>query len=105
MATIQTKLWLSVAAVFAAGALAVNTVWVYSNNHIDRRHVEQIDALTDRYAARIERMELTHKLQLDEVRNGVEVKIDRVLEKLERAPATPAVVEARQELESVRDGD
>ena len=103
--TIQSKLWLSVAAVFAAGALAVNAVWVYSYDNIDRRHIAQIDALADRYATRIENMERSHKRQLSEMRNRVEVKVDKVLEKLERAPATPAVVEARQELESVRDGD
>lgn len=102
---IQTKLWLSVAAVFAAGALAVNAVWVYSYNDIDRRHVAQIDALTSRYVTGIESLEQTHKRQLDGVRNSIEIKVDRVLEKLDRAPATRAVIEARQELESVRDGD
>lgn len=105
MTTIQTKLWLSVAAVFAAGALAVNAVWVYSYNDIDRRHIAQIDALTDRYATRIENMERSHKRQLGEVRNRIETKVDKVLEKLERMPKTPAVIEARQELESVRSDD
>lgn len=105
MPTIQTKLWLSVAAVFAAGALAVNAVWVYSYNDIDRRHVAQIDALTSRYAARSESLERSHKRQLGEMRNRVEVKVDRVLEKLERMPTTPIVIEARQELESVRSDD
>lgn len=105
MTTIQAKVWLSVAAVFAAGALAVNSVWVYSYNNIDRRHVAQIDELTDRYATRIEGMERSHKRQLGEMRNRVEKKVDKVLEKLERMPMSPIVIEARQELERVRSDD
>lgn len=105
MTTIQTKLWLSVAAVFAAGALAVNAVWVYSYNDIDRRHIAQIDALADRYATRIENLERAHERQLGEVRNRIEVKVDKVIKKLDRMPMTIDVIEARQELESVRCDD
>ena len=99
MTTIRTKAWLSIAAIFAAGALAVNAIWVHSYNEIDMRHVVQIDDLTDRYAARIESLERSHKRQLGEMRNRVEKKVDTILEKLDKFPPIPVVIDLRKAIE------
>lgn len=105
MPTMKTKIWLSLAAIFAAGALAVNALWVHYYNVIDARHVQQIDELTDRYANRIAGLERTHKRAMGEMRNRVEKKVDRVLEKLDALPPTPIVIDARKEIERVKEND
>jgi len=102
MPTMKTKIWLSLAAIFAAGALAVNALWVHYYNAIDARHVQQIDELTDRYANRIAGLERTHKRAMGEMRNRVERKVDRVLEKLDKLPSTPIIIETKRELEEVK---
>lgn len=102
MPTMKTKIWLSLAAIFAAGALAVNALWVHYYNVIDARHVQQIDELTDRYANRIAGLERTHKRAMGEMRNRVERKVDRVLEKLDKLPSKPIIIETRRELEEVK---
>lgn len=102
MPTMKTKIWLSLAAIFAAGALAVNALWVHYYNVIDARHVQQIDELTDRYANRIAGLERTHKRAMGEMRNRVERKVDRVLEKLDKLPSKPIIIETRSELEEVK---
>jgi len=98
----KTKIWLSLAAIFAAGALAVNALWVHYYNVIDARHVQQIDELTDRYANRIAGLERTHKRAMGEMRNRVERKVDRVLDKLDKLPSTPIIIETKRELEEVK---
>lgn len=99
MTTIKTKVWLSLAAIFAAGALAVNAIWVYSYNEIDRRHVAQVDDLTDRYAARVESLERSHKRQMGKMRNRVEKKVDTILEKLDKFPPSPVIIDVRKAIE------
>ena len=99
MTTIRTKVWFALAAIFAAGALAVNAVWVYSYNDIDRRHVAQIDDLTERHALRIAGLERTHKRQMGEMRNRVEKKVDAILEKLDKFPPSPVVIDLRKAIE------
>lgn len=102
MPGIKTKIWLSIAAIFTAGALAVNAVWVYSYNEIDRRHVAQIDELTSMYNERLEFQDRSHKRAMGELRNRVEKKVDQVLEKLDRLPPMPIVIDARKEIEKVK---
>lgn len=102
MPNVKTKVWLSMAAIFAAGALAVNSIWVYSYNEIDRRHVQQIDELTDRYANRIEGLERTHKRAMGEMRNRVEKKVDKVLEKLDKLPVSPVIIDVRAAIEEAK---
>ena len=102
MPTMKTKIWLSLAAIFAAGALAVNAMWVHYYNVVDARHVDQVNSLTARYAARIEGLERTHKRAMGEMRNRVERKVDRVLEKLDKLPSTPIIIETKRELQEVK---
>lgn len=99
MPTIRTKVWLSLAAIFAAGALAVNAIWVHSYNEIDRRHVAQVDDLTERYSMRIAGLERTHKRHMGEMRNRVEKKVDTILEKLDKFPPSPVVIDLRKAIE------
>lgn len=99
MPTIKTKVWLSLAAIFAAGALAVNAIWVYSYNEIDLRHVQQIDELTEHYSNRISFIERSHKRQMGEMRNRVEKKVDKILEKLDKFPPSPVIVDVRKAIE------
>lgn len=108
----ERKLWLSVAAVFAAGALAVNAIWVYVYYEMDRGHgasIEDIVRVHDSRIARIKsdheervtKLESSHKRQMGAMRNRVEVKIDRVLDKLDKLPSTPIIIETRRELEGM----
>lgn len=99
MPTMKTKIWLSLAAIFAAGALAVNALWVHYYNVIDARHVQQIDELTDRYANRIAGLERTHKRAMGEMRNRVEKKVDTILEKLDKFPPSPVIIDVRKAIE------
>lgn len=99
---VKAKVWLSIAAVFSAGALAVNAIWVYSYNEIDKRHVAQIDDLTTIYNERLALQNRSHKRAMGELRNRVEKKVDKVLEKLEKLPSTPIVIETRRELQGVK---
>lgn len=98
MDNMRNKIFLSVAAIFTFGALVVNAVWVHYYNKIDVRHVQQINE----FAERMEAQERSYKRQLGEMRNRVEKKVDRVLEKLEQLPPTPIVIDARKEIERVK---
>lgn len=103
MPTMKVKFWLSVAAVFASGALAVNAVWVHFYNVVDLRHVNQINELVTLYDSRMETLERSHKRELGKMRNRVEKKIDRVLSLMETLPPTPTIQRTREELEKVKD--
>jgi len=105
MKYMRNRVFLSIAVIFTFGALVVNAIWVHYYNKIDRRHVEQINELTYNHEKRVERMERSYKRQLGEMRNRVEKKVDRVLEKLDALPPTPIVIDARKEIEKVRHDD
>lgn len=102
MDNMKNRIFLSIAAVFTFGALVVNAIWVHYYNKIDMRHVEQIDQLSKMHQDRMEAQERSYKRQLGEMRNRVEKKVDRVLEKLDSLPPTPIVIDARQEIEKVK---
>jgi len=105
MKYMRNRVFLSIAVIFTFGALVVNAIWVHYYNKIDKRHVEQINELTYNHEKRVERMERSYKRQLGEMRNRVEKKVDRVLEKLDALPPTPIVIDARKEIEKVRHDD
>src|SRR5690554_3819337 len=105
MKYMRNRVFLSIAVIFTFGALVVNALWVHYYNKIDKRHVEQINELTYNHEKRVERMERSYKRQLGEMRNRVEKKVDRVLEKLDALPPTPIVIDARKEIEKVRHDD
>lgn len=96
------KIWLSVAAVFAAGAFLVNAIWVYSYNEVDRRHVAQINETVAFYEDKLKRKESSHKRAMGEMRNRVEKKVDLIIEKLDKMPPSPIIINARREIESVK---
>lgn len=100
--TDRSKIWLGLAAVFAAGALFGNAAWVYYYNEIDQRHVQQINDLTVRYSEKFEAQERSHKRAMGEMRNRVEKKVDKVLEKLDQMPPSPIIINAKREIESVK---
>lgn len=102
MKYMRNRVFLSIAVIFTFGALVVNAIWVHYYNKIDKRHVEQINELTYNHEKRVERMERSYKRQLGEMRNRVERKVDRVLEKLDKLPSTPIIIETRRELEEVK---
>lgn len=102
MNDMKNKIFLSVAAIFTFGALVVNAIWVHYYNKIDIRHVEQVHALTTMHDERVAAMERSYKRQLGEMRNRVEKKVDKVLEKLDKLPPTPIVIDARNEIERVK---
>lgn len=114
------KVWLSLMVIFTFGALTVNAVWVYYYNKIDQRHVAQIDEISKMHDDRIEkqalsyevqiaemrdqaqRMERSHKYQMGEMRNRLEKKVDQVLNKLDKMPPHPVVIDVKREIEKVR---
>lgn len=96
------KVWICLLVIFTFGALTVNAIWVYYYNKIDLRHVKQIDELTAAYESRFQSQERSYKYQLGEMRNRVEKKLDVVLQKLEKAPQVPVVIDARREIERVK---
>ena len=96
------KVWAGLAAVFAAGALIGNAAWVHYYNQIDQRHVQQINDLTVRYSEKFEAQERSHKRAMGEMRNRVEKKVDGILDKLDQMPPTPIVINAKREIESVK---
>lgn len=98
------KILLSIFAVFSAGAIIVNAIWVYSYNTIDARHVQQINETIELYDNRITKIHASHRREMGAMRNRVEKKVDAVLEKLEKMPPSPIVIDARREIESVRNG-
>lgn len=111
----KAKAWLAVTLVFSAGALAVNAAWVHYYNVIDQRHVESYDeivrtydrrivAIRSQYDARLAELEILHRRQVESLRVQIEHKVDRVLAKLDAMPLTPGVLEARQEVERVKEG-
>lgn len=102
MNDLKNKIFLSVAAIFTFGALVVNAIWVHYYNKIDIRHVEQVRSLTTMHDERVAAMERSYKRQLGEMRNRVEKKVDKVLEKLEQLPPTPIVIDARNEIKQVK---
>lgn len=102
MDNIRNRIFLSIAVIFTFGALVVNAIWVHYYNKMDIRHVEQINHLTAMYESRMEAQERSYKRQLGEMRNRVEKKVDRVLEKLDALPPTPIVLDARKEIERVK---
>ncbi len=102
MNDMKNKIFLSVAAIFTFGALVVNAIWVHYYNKIDIRHVEQVHALTTMHDERVAAMERSYKRQLGEMRNRVEKKVDKVLEKIDQLPPTPIVIDARNEIERVK---
>ena len=95
------KIWLGLAAVFAAGALFGNAAWVYYYNVIDQRHVLQVNQTIAFYEDKLQKKETSHKRAMGEMRNRVEKKVDSVIEKLDKMPLTPIVIDARREIESV----
>ena len=96
------KVWMGLAVVFAAGALIGNAAWVHYYNQIDQRHVQQINDLTVRYSEKFEAQERSHKRAMGEMRNRVEKKVDSILDKLDQMPPTPIVINAKREIESVK---
>lgn len=102
MDNIRNRIFLSIAVIFTFGALVVNAIWVHYYNKIDLRHVEQINHLTEMHEDRVASMERSYKRQLGEMRNRVERKVDRVLEKLDELPPNPIVIDARKEIEQVK---
>lgn len=104
MDNIRNRIFLSVAAIFTFGALVVNAIWVHYYNKIDIRHVEQVEYLTRLHNDRMQAQESSYKRQLGEMRNRVEKKVDLVLEKLDTLPPTPIIIDARKEIEQVKNG-
>lgn len=105
MKYMRNRVFLSIAVIFTFGALVVNAIWVHYYNKIDKRHVDQINELTYSHQRRVERLERSYKVQLGQMRNRVEKKVDRVLEKLDALPPTPIVIDARKEIERVKEND
>lgn len=85
------KFWLAIAAVFVFGAFTSNFAWLVYSNYKDARYID-----------RITKVENSYKYQLGQQRTKIEVKIDSVLDKLDRLPPNPVIIDARSALEEAK---
>lgn len=87
----RNKFWVSILAIFVFGALTSNAAWLYYTNVKDAR-----------FEARIERVESSYKYQLGQQRAKIESKIDRILDRLDRFPQSPIILDVRTAIEEAK---
>lgn len=83
--------WLSILAIFVFGAMTSNAGWLYYTNVKDSR-----------FEARVGQIERGHKYQMGQQRTKIEKKIDDILDKLNKAPSTPIIIDAREALKEAK---
>lgn len=86
------KLWLAVVSMFVFGAVTCNVGWVWYSNAKDART-----------ELRIEKIERSHNYQMGQQRIKIENKIDEVLYKLDKQPASQIVIDAKSALMELKE--
>lgn len=87
----RNKFWIAILTIFTFGALTSNAAWLYYTNVKDVR-----------FEKRVTQIEGSYKYQMGQQRTMIEKKIDAVLNRLDKMPQTPVVIDVKRVIEEAK---